>query len=207
MFNKGERALQEKYGTSKQAYAFYNNQILSYLNDVMIRFIAKQEMVFISTSDSRGRCDSSFRAGLPGFVRVIDSKTLIYPEYRGNGVMASLGNIYENPHIGMMFIDFFDSTVGLHVNGTASIAENNELKHRVHLDPSVEKDIAEKEQDKPQRWVIISVEEAYIHCSKHIPLLQKASKHIDWGTNDISAKGGDFFKIKNEKRAPKSQLP
>ncbi|WP_243450169.1 pyridoxamine 5'-phosphate oxidase family protein [Neobacillus terrae] len=55
--------------------------------------------MFIATADSSGNSDSSFRAGSLAFVRVIDDKTIIYPEYKGNGVMASLGNIIENPHI------------------------------------------------------------------------------------------------------------
>ena len=40
------------------------------------------------------------------------------------------------------------------------------------------------------------VEEAYIHCSKHIPKLKKQDKIIHWGTDDEKLKGGDFFKTK-----------
>ena len=116
-----EHASQETYGTSKKAAAFHKKQMLNYLNPSMCEFIAQQEMVFIATSDAKGECDCSFRAGLPGFIPVIENDLLAYPEYRGNGVLASLGNISENPHIGMVFIDFFRSTVGLHINGTASI--------------------------------------------------------------------------------------
>ncbi|MDY0396445.1 pyridoxamine 5'-phosphate oxidase family protein [Virgibacillus halophilus] len=104
---RGEHLLQEKYGTVKKAAAFYNNQMLHHLNGVMIDFISEQSMMFISTADKDGNCDSSFRAGPKGFVKVIHEKLLIYPEYKGNGVMASLGNIEENPHVGLMFIDFF----------------------------------------------------------------------------------------------------
>src|SRR5690625_6504224 len=103
----GEYLLQEKYGTTKKAAAFYNNQMLGHLNQLMVDFISKQDMVFISTADANGNCDSSFRAGTPGFVQVINEKSIMYPEYKGNGVMASMGNIIENPHIGLMFIDFF----------------------------------------------------------------------------------------------------
>lgn len=59
----------------------------------MREFIADREMVFIATADAAGECDCSLRAGLPGFVRSLDEKILLYPEYRGNGVLASLGNI------------------------------------------------------------------------------------------------------------------
>ncbi|MDC3424588.1 pyridoxamine 5'-phosphate oxidase family protein [Aquibacillus sp. 3ASR75-11] len=196
---KGEQILQEQYGTTKRAVSFYKNQMLHYLNDQMIEFIANQAMVFIATADSNGNCDSSFRAGLVGFVRVIDNKTLIYPEYRGNGVMASLGNIVENPYIGLMFIDFFEHYIGLHINGKASIKDDKQLSS-LKIDEKIWDDIREKEQDRAERWVIIEVDEAYIHCSKHIPKLKKLDKTIYWGTDDEKQKSGDFFRAKHSKK-------
>ncbi|MEH6995657.1 pyridoxamine 5'-phosphate oxidase family protein, partial [Neobacillus drentensis] len=169
--SKGENLLQERYGTTKKASTFYENQMLNYLNEQMTEFISKQGIVFIATADSSGNCDSSFRAGSVGFVRVIDKKTLIYPEYKGNGVMASLGNIIENPQIGLMFIDFFEHNIGLHVNGKASIIENRELTS-LKLSEKIINDIKEKEGNRPERWVIFKIDEAYIHCSKHIPMLK-----------------------------------
>ena len=61
----------------------------------MMQFASKQEIAIISTSDAEGNCDTSFRGGSPRFIRILDEKTLIYPEYMGNGVLASLGNMYE----------------------------------------------------------------------------------------------------------------
>lgn len=197
--SSGEKILQEQLRTTKRAVSFYENQMLHYLNEHMIDFIANQGMVFIATADSNGNCDSSFRAGTVGFVRVIDNKTLIYPEYKGNGVMASLGNIIENPHIGLMFIDFFDHYIGLHINGKASIIEDGQLAS-LKMEEKVLIDIKEKEGNKPERWVIVEVDEAYIHCSKHIPKLKKLDKAIYWGTDDDKQKGGDFFKAKKSKR-------
>ena len=118
----------KKFKTENPALAFYNTQLLNHLNPEMSRFIVEQEFVFISTADSKGECDASFRAGHAGFMEVLDENTLIFPEYRGNGVLASLGNISENPHIGMVFIDFYQSSIGLHVNGTAEIFSNEELE-------------------------------------------------------------------------------
>lgn len=189
--SKGERELQIAYNSINRAAAFYDNQVLPFLNDTMIAFIARQSMMFIATSDAQGNCDNSFRAGEPGFVAVLDEKTLVYPEYRGNGVYASLGNISENPHIGLLFVDFFDYGVGLHVNGDAAI----ETQVPGLVDPRAE------------RFVRVTVEEAYIHCSKHIPLLARREKEILWGTDDAGAKGGDFFKAKvtNEALRARSQ--
>jgi predicted pyridoxine 5'-phosphate oxidase superfamily flavin-nucleotide-binding protein len=193
--SNGEKMAQSLYSTTKIALAFYDKQMLDSLNQAMKDFILRQEMVFIATSDASGECDSSFRAGLPGFIRVLDEKTLIYPEYRGNGVMASIGNIMENNHIGMMFIDFFESTVGLHVNGTAQILENDQLLVLTNLPDSVLSDLKAKGVRKPERWIKVSVLEAYIHCSKHVPLLAKLDKKIHWGTDNSIHKGGDYFGV------------
>ena len=190
--SEGERILQKKDGSENKASAFYDKQLLDYLNPYMREFILKQEMVFIATADSKGECDCSFRAGKKGFVRVLDEKTLLYPEYKGNGVMASMGNILKNPHIGMTFIDFFENTIGLHVNGKAKIVENDELL--ADKTQTITANDIEKEGVFPERWIFITVEEAYIHCSKHIPHLKKLDKKIHWGTDKETHKGGDFFK-------------
>jgi predicted pyridoxine 5'-phosphate oxidase superfamily flavin-nucleotide-binding protein len=205
--SSGEHLLQRQFGTEKRALAFYNYQMMDHLNDVMTDYIARQEMVFISTADGNGECDASFRAGPPGFVRVLNERQLIYPEYRGNGVMASLGNLIENPHIGMLFVDFFETAVGLHVNGKARIMENQELLVQPDLPPVIREDIATEDGRKPERWVLVEVEEAYIHCSKHIPLLQKREREIDWGTDDVAKKGGDHFQVKNEARPWRKDKP
>ena len=88
------------------------------------------EMVFIATADASGDCDASLRAGSPGFLRVLDDRTLAYPEYRGNGVMASLGNLSENPHIGLLMIDFVEDLIGLHVNGRADVLDTEAFATR-----------------------------------------------------------------------------
>ncbi|MCH9655169.1 MAG: pyridoxamine 5'-phosphate oxidase family protein [Planctomycetes bacterium] len=196
--SNGERRLQEKYGTKKRADRFYERQMIDFLNPHMQEFIREQELLFIATSDSKGECDSSFRAGLPGFVRILNKKSLAYPEYRGNGVLASLGNISENPHIGLMFLDFFKSTIGLHINGKASIVENCDFLESNVTPLEILNDIAADNGKKPERWVKVEVEEAYIHCSKHIPLLSQQDKTISWGTDDMKLKGGNFFHVQKK---------
>jgi uncharacterized protein len=197
----GEHDLQERYGNRKRAEAFYKNQMLSYLNPQMRTFIARQEMFFLSTADGHGECDVSFRAGEAGFVHVLDEKNLVYPEYRGNGVTASLGNIVENSHAGLLFVDFMGDKVGLHVNGVARILSNEELLACPDFSPALRADIAETGGRRPERWVLITVEEAYIHCAKHIPRMQKVEEEVrQWGTDDVRAKGGDYFQAKSAPR-------
>ena len=193
--SQGERELQEKFSTKRRADAFYNNQMIDYLNEHMIQFIKRMQFLFISTSDKTGHCDSSFKAGDPGFVYVIDEKTLMYPEYRGNGVMASLGNIVENPHAGLLFIDFLQDQVGLHVNGRAKILENDQLKNLIKQ-TEIDK-LAQFHQKRAERWVVIEVDEAYIHCSKHIPHLVDQKFSQDRVVDEPSKNTGDYFKVKS----------
>lgn len=194
--SKGEHELQKKLNTEKRALAFYNSQLLNHLNPEMCQFIAEQEMVFVSTSDLEGHCDASFRAGHAGFVTILNEKTLLFPEYRGNGVMASMGNISENPHIGMFFVDFYQNAIGLHVNGKAKILSSEELEADPDLSGKIKPVPKNSGERKPVSWIRVEVEEAYIHCSKHIPLMQKMDKTIHWGTDDEKLKGGDFFNAK-----------
>lgn len=193
--SQGERVLQEQYGSIDRANDFYDTQMRNHLNDRMVKLIERQEMMFIATSDAKGECDSSFRAGFPGFVVVLDDKTLIYPEYRGNGVYASLGNISENPHVGILFVDFFDSTIGLHVNGKAKVIDNEQMMQCMAAAETVFEPMQVVGRPQPERWVQVTVEESYIHCAKHVPRLQKVEKKIHWGSDDDSHKGGRFFDV------------
>lgn len=197
----GEHLLQERYGTAPRARGFYNHQMLDHLNDEMREFVGRMEMVFVATADGSGEADCSFRAGPPGFVSVLDDRTLAYPEYRGNGVMGSLGNIVENGHIGLLFMDFCGDAIGLHVNGRAAILENEELLARDQLPAGILESLLEEGGRKPERWVTVDVVEAYIHCSKHIPQMIKRSDIPQaWGTDDVARKGGDYFKAKHSQR-------
>ena len=172
--SKGEQELQQQFGSQDRATRFYNRQMYDHLTQHMQSFIRRQEMVFIATADARGNCDCSPRFGKMGFVVVLDEKTLAFPEFRGNGVFASLGNIRENPHVGLVFIDFFDSTVGLHVNGNARIGEPKNVPDSLSFQENTYK--GEHSSRLIERWVIVQVEEAYIHCSKHVPPFAKTGK-------------------------------
>ena len=147
-----------------------------------------------ATADGRGECDSSLRAGPEGFLVVLDDRHVAYPEYRGNGVMASLGNIEENPHVGLLMIDFAEDLIGLHVNGSARVVEDAVLRGErpdLPVDPVPGR--------RAQLWVVVEVEEAYIHCRKHIPRLVPAERARSWGTDAARPKGGDFFGVKADR--------
>lgn len=180
--NDGERRLQDHLGTRERADAFYDRQVLAQLNEPMRRFVERQEMMFLATADASGDCDNSFRAGPPGFVRVLDERRITWPEYRGNGVLASLGNIVENPRVGLLFVDFQES-IGLHVNGSAEIID----------DPDAPPDPVPGRRSR--LWVVARVEEAYIHCAKHIPRLMKVPRQRGHHTDVPAPKKSDYFSV------------
>ncbi len=189
--SEGERKLQHMVGTQDRAERFYQRQMQDHLTDGMQSFIGRQEMMFIATADAKGQCDCSPRFGQPGFVVVMNNKTIAYPEFRGNGIFASLGNIIENPHIGLVFVDFLDSTVGLHVNGHARLFQVDQIPASLALVAQGHQ--SDYSQPVIERWVLVEIDEAYIHCSKHVPRLQKLEKPITWGTDDPKAKAENFF--------------
>lgn len=194
----GEHVLQAEYASEDRANTFYARQVLNFLAPRMQEFISRQEFMFVSTADRHGECDCSPRFGEPGFIHVLGNKHVLYPEYRGNGVFASLGNISENPHIGLLIIDFYRNSVGLHVNGRARVVPSDELEAFADkLPKDVLAELSKEGKRRPNRWVMVEVEEAYIQCSKHIPLLKKLERPIDWGTDSAAAKKADYFQLKD----------
>jgi predicted pyridoxine 5'-phosphate oxidase superfamily flavin-nucleotide-binding protein len=189
--SRGEHLLQCAYGTADRARKFYGDQVLDHLNPEMVTFLGRMEMAFVATSDSSGECDCSLRAGPPGFMRVLTDRRVAYPEYRGNGVLASLGNISENAHVGILLVDFVTDLIGLHVNGKARIVEDADLRADY---PGLPVDFDRGRT--PERWVVVEIVEAYIHCRKHIPRMTHVPRDRTWGTDDVKRKGGDYFGAK-----------
>lgn len=194
--------MQHELGTTRRAHKFYSDQMSDSLNDEMIEFIGRMDMAFIATADANGEADCSFRAGPAGFIQVLDAGTICYPEYRGNGVMASLGNISENPHVGIMMLDFVRDRIGLHINGRASIVTDDEMRAQV---PDLPEETIRGRI--PDVWVRVDVHEAYIHCRKHIPALVPAAS-IDraWGTDNPARKGGDYFGVTAQRKAERDEV-
>jgi predicted pyridoxine 5'-phosphate oxidase superfamily flavin-nucleotide-binding protein len=189
--SRGEHLLQCAYGSRDRARKFYDDQLLDHLNEAMVEFVGRMDMAFVATADAAGECDASFRAGPPGFIRVLDNRHVTYPEYRGNGVHASLGNVSENAHMAILLVDFFRDLIGLHINGRASVVEDTAMRAAFPDLPTAH---------HLERWVVVEVEEAYIHCRKHIPHLQPVERTRDWGTDDVKRKGGDYFSAKGTPR-------
>jgi predicted pyridoxine 5'-phosphate oxidase superfamily flavin-nucleotide-binding protein len=192
----GERMMQNLLGTRQRAERFYEQQVIDHLSEPMRRFIGRQNMMFLATSDADGACDSTLRAGPAGFVVVLDERRLAWPEYRGNGVMASRGNIIENPHVGLLFVDFVGDVIGLHVNGCAAVVDDAVL--RVELDGLPVDPVPGRQ---PEQWVVAHVEEAYIHCAKYIPRLYVEPGDPRRPSHPPQTRKSDFFALNATEKA------
>lgn len=191
----GELRLQQESGTAAQAQRFYDTQLIPYLNDAMQEFVASMEMFFLATGDANGYLDCSIRTGTAGFVQVLDDRTVCYPEYRGNGVKASLGNIRENPSLSMLFIDFENDSIGLHVNGQGEVLSGADLPQELAATDRTALELASRGSRHPDHWVAVTVEAAYIHCSKHLPRMIKVARETHRGSEQPRHKGGDYFGV------------
>src|ERR1700761_6993274 len=128
-FHDGSRRLQDRFDTRRLADRLDEKFIQHPLITADDRaFIERMDMFFLATADGQGRPQCSYKGGDPGFVRVLDPHTVAFPNYDGNGMYLSLGNVLENPHVGMLFIDFLAARPSrMRLNGIASVNEDDEL--------------------------------------------------------------------------------
>lgn len=127
MFHAGMRKLQDLRETRRIADRLEQVIVHETFTESDRAFIQQCPMVFVATADADNRPDCSYKGGLPGFVRVVDEKTLVFPDYDGNGMYRSWGNLVVNPHIGLLFIDF-ENQSRLRVNGTARISDDDPMR-------------------------------------------------------------------------------
>src|SRR5258707_1013402 len=90
-------------------------------------FIESAAYFFIATADAESRPDCSFKGGMPGFVRVTGTSELAFPDYDGNGMFKSLGNLLVNPNVGLLFIALHDKPKRLRINGSARVSDKDAL--------------------------------------------------------------------------------
>jgi predicted pyridoxine 5'-phosphate oxidase superfamily flavin-nucleotide-binding protein len=128
-YHDGSRQLQDAFDTRRLAdrldERFFGEPAI---DDQDRALIERLDMFFLATADADGRPQCSYKGGEPGFVRVLDPRTVAFPNYDGNGMYLSMGNLAVNPHVGMLFIDFTAKRpTRLRLNGTASIDPDDPL--------------------------------------------------------------------------------
>jgi len=127
MYHDGMRRLQDARDTRRIADRLEQVTVRAEFTDADRAFIERRPMFFVATADADGHPDCSYKGGLPGFVRILDSRTLVFPDYDGNGMYRSWGNVTVNPHVGLLFIDF-ENQSRLRVNGTAVVSADDPLR-------------------------------------------------------------------------------
>jgi hypothetical protein len=126
VYNEGNRRLQDRFDTRRLADRIEERVMRDHIDDDDRAFIEARDMFFIATADEHGQPQSSYKGGDPGFVRVLDETTIAFPNYDGNGMYLSAGNLLVNPKVGLLFIDF-EGRRRLRVNGIASVDDSDPL--------------------------------------------------------------------------------
>jgi predicted pyridoxine 5'-phosphate oxidase superfamily flavin-nucleotide-binding protein len=124
-YHEGHRELQDRFDTRRLADRLAEARSDTFRED-LARFVETRDMVFVSSTDAEGFPECSYKGGDPGFVRVLDERTLAFPVYDGNGMFLTLGNLTVQPRVGLLFIDF-ETGNRLRVNGDASLVFDGPL--------------------------------------------------------------------------------
>src|SRR3954447_12235689 len=127
MFHDGNRKLQDQFDSRRIADRLEEKLTHFAFTEADRGFIEGTMFFFLATADAQGRPDCSFKGGMPGFVRVVGDNELAFPDYDGNGMFKSLGNILANPAVGLLFIDMGEKPRRLRVNGTATVSRDDPL--------------------------------------------------------------------------------
>ena len=126
-YHDGMRRLQDARETRRLADRLEHITVRGTFNDEDRAFIHRSPLFFVATADNSGHPDCSYKGGLPGFVRVLDDRTLCIPDYDGNGMYRTWGNVLVNAHVGLLFVDF-ERPGRLRVNGIARISADDPLR-------------------------------------------------------------------------------
>lgn len=124
------------------------------------RFVSLSPFLCISSAARDGRADVSPRGDAPGFVHVLDDRTLVIPDRPGNNRLDTMQNLLENPHVGLLFLIPGRDEV-LRVNGTATLAREPELLERLSAHGKL-----------PKAALRVRIDEVFLHCGKAIKRAQ-----------------------------------
>jgi uncharacterized protein len=152
IYHDGNREMQQRFDTTRIADRIEEVLLSDEISDHDKAFIESRDMFFLATADDAGLPNCSYKGGEPGFVRVVDEHTVAFPNFDGNGMYLSMGNLLVNASVGMLFIDF-ERGHRMRLNGTASIDPNDPLM-----------------QDYPEAQFIVRVRarEVFPNCPRYI---------------------------------------
>jgi uncharacterized protein len=157
MYHEGNRALQDQFDSRRISDRLEEKLTRTAFSPDDKAFIESALYFFLATADADGHPDCSFKGGMPGFVRVTGPSEIAFPDYDGNGMFKSLGNLMVNPHVGLLFIAMHDKPRRLRVNGTATVSRDDPLlKHTVGA----------------QLIVRVTAHAIFPNCPRYIPAMQ-----------------------------------
>lgn len=127
MYHSGNRELQARFDSTALADRLVEKLHRTTFTEADKQWIETLPCFFLATADAQGRPDCSFKGGAPGFARVMAPDLLVFPDYDGNGMFKSLGNVRVNPNVGLLFIAFQEAPKRLRVNGRAELVFDDPL--------------------------------------------------------------------------------
>jgi predicted pyridoxine 5'-phosphate oxidase superfamily flavin-nucleotide-binding protein len=157
MYHEGNRRLQDAFDSRRIADRLEERLARTAFTADDKAFVEAAMFFFLATADHEGRPDCSFKGGAPGFVRVTGADELAFPDYDGNGMFKSLGNLEVNPNVGLLFIDMTGKPRRLRVNGSATLSRQ---------DPLLAETVG------AQLVVRVKARAIFPNCPRYIPRLQ-----------------------------------
>lgn len=151
------RKLQDRFDTRNLADAELAVIVHNELSEPDRGFISAAEMFWLASVDDKGSPTVSYKGGAPGFVNIIDGRTLVFPNYDGNGMYFSMGNIATSSEIGMLFMAF-DKPARLRVQGRATLTDDKAMVGRF---PGA------------QFAVKVDITALITNCPRYIPKMQR----------------------------------
>jgi uncharacterized protein len=125
-YTDAARKLQDRFDTRNLADAELAVIVHDELSEPDKAFVRAAEMFWLASVDDKGSPTVSYKGGAPGFVKILDDRTLLFPNYDGNGMYYSMGNIATASNIGMLFMAF-DRPARLRVQGRATLTDDKAL--------------------------------------------------------------------------------
>jgi predicted pyridoxine 5'-phosphate oxidase superfamily flavin-nucleotide-binding protein len=162
MYHEGNRRLQDQFDSRRISDRLETFTRTEFTPDDRA-FIERMPYFFLATADAQGRPDCSFKGGMPGFVSVTGPSELAFPDYDGNGMFKSLGNILVNAEVGMLFIAMHGKPQRLRVNGTATVSRE---------DPLLQRTVG------AQLVVRVAARAIFPNCPRYIPTMQLTEDSI-----------------------------
>lgn len=156
-YHEGMRELQDRYEGRTVPDRLEANRMRRQFNDADREFIETSPFFFLATATSES-VDCSFKGGEPGFIRVVGRNVVAWPDYDGNRMYRSLGNISRSPRVGLLFIRFdgrlFNGAGRLRINGRAEIDDSAEAVDGL---PGA------------KRLVRVTADHIFTNCPRYIP--------------------------------------